>query len=213
MKQTHQFRVAGVGTAIGAVMIGSLWLACQPGTLPCDNPTPEWKDVCALPDDPPPPSGTGGVSGMSGGGGGGAGMSGTPMPPTKDTPIPGCAKYPTLGKMDEFFATRCGSDGACHTTPGAAVWKDLKMPDIWDRMRTVKSSVDCGGAAMIDTTAWDKSLLWVITRSPKAPCPNGGMIIRLMPPQEPANVMPKEALLSADENTCLEGFLKVLAGK
>jgi hypothetical protein len=126
--------------------------------------------------------------------------------------VANCTKYPTLGKMDEFFAARCGLDGLCHNTSTAGLWKDLKTPKVWERMIQpgVKSGAAvCADSKIIDTTDWDKSVIWLVTRSPKGTCPDPSKTIaRPMPPQD---VTPTTPLLTAEENTCLENYLKAIA--
>jgi hypothetical protein len=202
MKETHRDRAAAPGTIVGAVVFGALLASCAPGKLPCDKDE-QWRAICA-----DPGTGMGGAGGMGGGGG----MGGAPMAVTAATTID-CAMYPTVGDMDKFFAARCGLDNNCHATP---TFKDLKSANVFSRLKTgatlAKSAVYCGGSDVIDTADWQKSILWVATRVPKANCPGQGTIIRTMPPQEPANVMPKEPPLTADENACLEKYLKAIAG-
>jgi hypothetical protein len=202
MKDTHQFRVAGVGTAIGAVMFGVLLASCAPGKLPCDKDE-AWMAVCNEP----------GEGGQGGGGGGGGGMGGSAGGLSEATAVANCAAYPTLGKMDEFFLARCGvGEGTCHSGVGAMIWKDLKMPKVWERLSTgtaSKAAAACATAQIIDTAAWDKSVIWLITRDPKGTCPDPTKTIaRTMPPQD---ATPKLPLLTADESTCLENYLKAIA--
>jgi hypothetical protein len=204
MTDTHQIRVAGVGTAIGAVIFGALLASsCAPGKLPCDKDD-EWRAVCAIPGE-----GQGG-NGGGGGMGGAPGMGGATGAVSAATTID-CAAFPTLGDMDQFFSARCGLDNACHNEVGGLAWKDLKKPGVWERMQMPTATFICAPGKLIDKADWTKSVLWTATRSPKTTCPTG-MIARLMPPQEGANITPPQPILTAQENTCLENFLKAIAG-
>ena len=207
MKQNHQFRVAGVGTAIGAVMLGGLlFAACAPGKLPCEKD--EWKEVCALPDDRP--SGQGGSGG--GGGGGGSGGSGGDVMAAglNDNTAIECADFPTLKKMDDWFGMRCGVNTSCHAT--GAPWSDLKKEKVWERLSTAggleeKAKVSCAGGKLIDTETWSNSVIYAKSKMPVV-CPSGGTPGLQMPP---AALPPMMAPLSAGEIACLESFLKVIA--
>jgi hypothetical protein len=143
MKKAPQSRVAGVGTAVGAVILGSvMWLGCQPGALPCEKD--DWKGICAGNDSGVSVATTGGSSGgnnggssggNTGGSSGGTGGSGAPPAagkPTASTPVADCGMYKTLGDMDTFFEMKCGSNGAaCHGS--GAPFGDFKGNKMWER--------------------------------------------------------------------------------
>ena len=183
---------------------------CQPGTL-CDKE--EYQEQCANP--------RGGSGGTGGGGSGGGGMGGnrdggmetTMKVVTRDTPVADCpTEYDTVGKMDNFFAMRCGPDGStCHTPALATAWKDFKTADVWMRMReeTVRPTV-CTGSRIIDTRNWANSLMLFKVKDPVA-CPPGstGQAGLRMPP---ANMPPMMDALSAAEIRCLESYLRAATG-
>jgi hypothetical protein len=200
-----------------AVLVVGVWVlaACQAGELPCTKDD-EWKAICA---GSKASGGTGGgAAGSGGGGGGGSGgamadAGGTGGKPagtlSKDTPIANCAAYPTVGKMDDFFSMRCGVNATCHGA--GAPWTAMAGADVWMALKDAMPKIDCRMDKVVDSGDWAKSLVWVKTRSPGPPaCPTpGGVAGVLMPP---ADLPPKMPVLTADENTCLQGFLKAIAG-
>jgi hypothetical protein len=198
-------------TVAGLITFGFLLAGCQPGALPCDK-DPEWQAICKGNADGGPMGGSGtGGSGTGGSGTGGAsgtGGSGMPTAKTKDTVVPNCDKYKTLGGMDEFFAMRCGANAACHDAAGGNAWTNLKMPDIWDRLDDVPAKFACRGDMIIDTGAWEKSVLWRKTRPAPVMCAGPNMGMSTMPP--PA-IEPKMPVVTAEEDACLKSFLEVLA--
>jgi hypothetical protein len=212
MKKAPRKRVAGIGTAMGAVIfLGSMGLGCQPGTLPCDKP--EWKSICESDGggvtSSGGSSGSGGTTGGMGGSSGSGGGSGTPDAGgggvTAATPIMNCSDFKTVGDMDKFFGMRCGEGATCHPTTAAATFGDLKSPDVFKRIVT-KSSLTCTGVKLADTSDYTKGLIWAKTEAmPK--CPGGTSAAGAQMPSMP--MMP----LSATEKTCLENYLKALAGK
>jgi hypothetical protein len=157
MNQIHPKPVVmGVGTAMGAVMLGVLFLGCQPGSLPCDKD--EWKEVCAL----------------ENGGGGGAGGNSMP-PPTgmggSSAPAgpPKCPKYnnsvkevaeklimPTCGGknpigchgmgFDPKFATANDILGAAMDKPGKFCTKDLMVNKMDPSKSLMVTKVKAGSA-------------------------------------------------------------------
>jgi hypothetical protein len=204
MKDTHQIRVAGVGTAIGAVIFGALLSSsCAPGKLPCDKDE-AWMAVCNEPGE-----------GQGGNGGGGGGMGGAPSGMggqaggiTAETVVMGCDAFNTVGKMDQFFAMRCGPEGGatCHPTT-MTIWQDMKSPEVWKRLADKPSKYACAGGKLIDIENWENSVVW---RKVKAPvmCPSGGMPFNVMPDK---TMPPMPDVLKADELACLEGYLKAIA--
>jgi hypothetical protein len=193
-----------------------LFLSCQPGELPCDR-SQDWQQLCA--------QAAGGVGGDTPtGGAGGAGGASTPTgtppapgSPTADTPVKECAKYPTLGAMDQFFAARCGAGGtgSCHITGTAAIWNDMFSKDVWRRLQTEPAKSSCKGAAkMINAEKWSESLI-LAKIQPMPVCPPGPMAGASagipMPPQ--AGFQPLMEALKPDEVKCIENFLKAIAGK
>src|SRR5688572_21013736 len=158
MKHTHQNPVvAGVGTAMGAVLFAGLLLSCQPGKLPCDDPA--WKEVCESDGGPVVVAGNGGNSGGQGGNSGGQGGGGGGV--TAATTID-CSAYPTLGDMDKFFAMRCGAASNCHTMP--MPWTDMRTAGIFERLKNQPTQFACKPAKLIDGTTWTNSMIWVKTK-------------------------------------------------
>ena len=199
MKRTHREPMAAVGgRAVTTVILGSLLLGC-PRYRPCDDPA--WKEVCEGEGDGGRESAGEGSKDMSGGADGTGGM-------TSATAID-CAEYPTLSDMDKFFARRCGAsaDDECHAT--ALPWTDMKSPEVWRRLADRNSMVTCKDAKLIDTKTWSNSVILAKTKTPVA-CPPGGSNPGL--PMPPPNMMPMMAPLSAAETTCLENYLKKIAG-
>ena len=208
MKKAPRMRVAGVGTAVGAVVIGSmLGLGCQPGTLPCDKE--DWKTICAGDGGVTPANGgstgSGGSSptGGSGGGGGGAPDGGSSGGVTAATTITGCTAYPTLGDMDKFFGMRCGINASCH---GAATFGNFKMANFWMMAMTAKAKVVCPGTPLADPADYTKGAIWLKTQATPM-CADGTAAGGPMPMTEAGK---DPAPLTADEKTCLTGFLKAL---
>jgi hypothetical protein len=206
MKHASQQRTAGVGMAVGALVIGStFWLSCQPGELPCEQ-NDQWRALCD-------PQGAGGSGGTPSPGPTGGAPPAAPAALSATTPIMNCAQWPTLGDMDKFFANRCGVNATCHAS--GAPWTDMQKQGVWQRFTTdatSKAKVSCSGAPLANTGNWRESVIWTKTQTP-ASCPTGGggSAGLTMPPQ--MLYEPKMALLSAAELTCLEGFLKALGGK
>jgi hypothetical protein len=218
MLQARQAKqISRLGGSAGVLVVAGLLLAtCQAGELPCTKDD-EWKAICA---GSKASGGSGGGSGGSGGSTGGAGGSpsdagGTGGKPatgalTKDTPIPNCSMYPTLGKMDDFFAMRCGVANGCHNEVGGSAWSNLKVTDAWMTLKNVTAKFSCKDDKLIDGTTWDKSVIWRKTRTPGPPmCAGSGLTMSIMPPPL---LDPKMDALSADESTCLQNFLKAIAG-
>jgi hypothetical protein len=220
----RRFQQIAPGVALslfGCLVAASVLQGCQPGKL-CDKE--EYSDLCAN----PPTGGTGGGGvggGGSGGGGTGGGGSGgnrdggamemAAAPVNDDTPVADCADYNTLGKMDTFFAMRCGSDGACHTSPGATAWTDMKMPKVYSRLLNVAPKFACTADKMIDPGDWSKSVLLVKVRDAMPLCKNGSKAgTTVMPPPlaAQAQAMKQDPLTDA-EKTCLENFVRAAAGK
>ena len=201
-------RTVGAKAAMaGLILSGVLLAGCQPGVLPCDKDQ-EWQAICKGNADALPAAGGGsgnGGSGQGGSSGGSGGNGGTAL--TKDTAITGCDKYKTLGAMDDFFAMRCGSNAACHDGAGASAWTNLKMPDVWSRLKNTPAKFSCRGDNIIDGTSWDKSVLWRKTRMPVM-CAGANPAMSVMPP--PA-IEPKMPMLTTAEDDCLKGFLKAIA--
>jgi hypothetical protein len=216
----RNLRNSGVGLA-GLVVASWLLAGCQPGSLPCTKDD-EWAAICkgdaAMSNNGGSGnggSGNGGTGGSSTGGsatggtGGGTGGSGGGAV-TKDTPIANCSAYPTLGKMDDFFAMRCGAANACHNETGGAAWNNFKVADVWKTLKNTATIFACKPGKVIDGTTWDKSVMWRKTRQPGPPmCVEGGLPGTIMPP--PGST-PPTPVLTPDEDTCLQGFLKAIAG-
>jgi hypothetical protein len=206
-------RISRIDKSVGVLVVG-VWLlaGCQAGELPCTKDE-EWKAICAGSKASGGSGGGGTATGGSGGGGAQGDAGGTGGMPAatvnKDTPIANCSKYPTLGKMDDFFAMRCGVAVNCHNA--MAPWTNMALTDSWMVLKDAVPKIDCKSDKIVDSTTWSKSLVWVKTRKPGPPaCPTtGGIPGTIMPPPE---MMPKMDLLTADEDACLQGFLKAIAG-
>jgi hypothetical protein len=183
-------------------LAGAGWVACRPPDLPC-NKDEDWMRICAGDGGL---MASGGTSGSSGSGGGPAGTGGmaTDAPVAgainANTPVADCAQYPTLGAMDQFFQSRCADQAACHQN---ALFADYKMPNVWQRVRPLKTVGACTGSNFVDPGGdLSKSVMWVKTQE-KPTCANGDSAgVRM--PNPPA--MP----LNAVESKCLENFLKAL---
>ena len=215
MKKAPQTRVAGVGTAVGAVILGSvMWLGCQPGQLPCEKD--DWKAICTTTSNMGQGSSSGGTGGSSGGNTGGSsggstgGSSGadaaappaTGGKPNADTEVKGCGDYKTLGQMDMFFEKKCGSGTACHQAN--SVFGEFKGNKMWERGQTTKTKFDCMGTLLIDPTEAGKGAFFLKING-DAKC--GGPLLKMPPPSAPPDQQ-----ISGDEKTCLENYLKVIAG-
>jgi hypothetical protein len=223
MKKAPQTRVAGVGTALGAVIVGSvLWFGCQPGQLPCEKD--DWKAICTTTSNPSSGSSTGGNSGSSGGSsgsnsGGSAGGSNSggsngggadAMPPASGGDVGGkpvkCnnADWKTVKDMDKFFLAKCGTGSACHST---AVFGDYSKPDFYKKLMdsTYVSKFDCSGTKMADLSDPAKGVIWIKVQD-MPDCGGGKSGNGRMP-------MPPMPALSSDEKDCLKSYLDVLAGK
>lgn len=204
MKKAPQTRVAGGGTAVGAVIFGSMvLLGCQPGTLPCEKD--DWKGICAGNDAGiNTTAASGGTSGSPSGSGGAGGMVTTPKMISATTPVADCGTYKTLGDMDMFFEMKCGGGGsACH---GAnAPFGDFKGNSMWDRGRTTKTKFACMGTLLIDPADASKGAFFAKING-ETRC--GGMMGKM----PPLNAMPAQ-MITADEKKCLETYLNTIAGK
>jgi hypothetical protein len=214
MKKAPQTRVAGVGTAVGAVILGSvMWLGCQPGQLPCDKD--DWKAICTTTSNMSSGSSTGGGTGSNTGGtsggstggsnGGGADAAAPPAAggkPNADTKVEGCGDYKTLGQMDTFFEKKCGSGTVCHQAN--SVFGEFKGNKMWERGQTTKTKFDCMGTLLIDPSEAGKGAFFLKING-DAKC--GGVPLKMPPPTATADQQ-----LSGDEKTCLENYLKAIAG-
>ena len=178
---------AGVGTGFLLVVVGSAFSLGCPGQLPCDV-NPDY--ACESSADAAAPATAGAIS--------------------TDSPIAGCARWPTLGTMDKFFVSRCGIAASCHGSGTA--YTDMAGAFAWYRLLQARTNISCKGAPLIDTTNWRTSMLWLKTQNPVA-CPPaiGGFGGVTMPPQ--MNYDPKTPVLSAEETRCLEGFLRTVTGR
>jgi hypothetical protein len=216
MTHTQRRGVAGVGVAVG--VIGSLFLACAPGELPCGKA--EWQTVCAE----RPAGGAGGsgagAGGSTGGSGGGAGGTGgsSAFVATANTMVKDCAMFNTVGQADMFFKMRCGVEGGtCHVKAYDMIWQDFQSADVWNRFTKDptaqngprKAKAACVGGKLVDQDNWENSVLWAKTKSPVV-CPPGTNVIGVTMP--PGNMMPMMNPLTDPEKKCIEGFLKALAG-
>lgn len=197
-------KLAGRGLMGGILLFAtSAWVACQPGDLDC----------CQAFDGGFGGAGgagtnTGGRSGTGGAPatGGGSGGTVTPMPTTA---IPNCTKYPTLAKMDEFFAMRCGMPAGCHESQASA-WSDLKAPNVWMRMLDADPKFSCKtGGKMINKGAPANSL--ILSKTKMVMCPPGssdGISSTTMPPMGTMG----QPVLTAEEAKCLTNFVHLAAG-
>jgi hypothetical protein len=203
MRSAPQRRKTILETATGAMVLASaLWVSCQPGELPCDS-SPDWRAICG-----PGAGGTGGTGGMGGAGGGGPGA------PSAMTAVADCAKWPTLGDMDKFFGMRCAAGTSCHVTTSAPLWTDMQTKDVWQRLKDKKPITSCNAGALINSTNWRDSVLWMKVQpgGAMAMCPAGAMSPgATMPPQ--AGFEPKLDPVSDEERKCLEGFLRAATGQ
>ncbi len=203
----------GVGAGVGLIF-ATTWLSCSPGTL-----APEFdcgKPNCGIdPGGAPQPTGGGmggGMGGTSGGmaGRGGGGGGGAAVAVNANTPLTKCPKYPTLGKMDDFFAMRCGTATLCHAT--GAPWTDLKMPAVWMRLLDKKPVVSCDMGKIIDKATPANSIMLAKTKQMMPVCPpNTGTVIGTVMP--PLNNTEKQPPLTAEEVACIENFVTAAAGK
>ena len=183
---------------LGPLALASgLALAC-PGALPCDQDLQN-RQLCngapAFPD---------------------AGITGAPPPvaPTvvtvnAATPLANCARWPNVGAMDGFFASRCGIAASCHGTGTA--YTDLGSPFAWVRLPLATTKVSCKGAQVVDTRNWRNSAVWAKAQNPVA-CPPGSTSAGglTMPPQTTYD--PRTPALNFDEIRCIEGFLRAVTG-
>ena len=133
------------------------------------------------------------------------GAGGMVMPPPS-TPVADCPAYKTIGEMDAFFAMRCGSNSACHAPPGP--FGDFKAAKVYDRTFN-KPSIECKNELLIDPVDPMKSVLWLKTQDPPK-CAAGSSIPPRMPSKIPGM---DEVPLKPEESTCLQNYLKALAGK
>jgi len=150
----------------------------------------------------------------------------SPPSPTTEvnaaTQVVDCPGYNTLGKMDLFFAMRCGGDALCHSA--AIPWTDLKSPDVWRRMLDAWPRAACIGGApdvrakIIDRANWRNSVLLTKSQDPPA-CPSGtlptsGQVGWPMPPSEEnqGNLVPRQPPLTAEERLCIENFVRAATG-
>lgn len=206
---------AGVGVGAGlGLILATTWLSCSPGAL-----APEFdcsKANCGV--DP----GTGAAAGgggpvATGGSTGAAGRAGTggggaPVAVNANTPLTKCTKYPTLGKMDEFFTMRCGTTPLCHGT--GAVWTDMKMPAVWMRLLDKAPVVSCSKGKILDKTTPANSIMLVKAKNMMPACPpNTGDPTSIGTVMPPPNNTDKQAPLTAEEIACLENFVTAAAGK
>jgi hypothetical protein len=218
----HRFQKIspGVGLAVLASAAAAIVIAsCKPGTI-CDKP--DYEELCANPQlggtsgsVDSGGGGSGGRGGTGGGGSGGTGGGGSTGTVGPDTPVANCAQYNTLGKMDTFFAMRCGQDGLCHTGGGANAWSDLKTAPVFMRMLNTAPKFVCKTQKMIDPADWQKSVILLKTQQEMPKCADGTAAgATTMPPPESAQagVAMKQAPLSAAEKTCIENFLRAATG-
>jgi hypothetical protein len=203
----------GVGLLLfGFATAAAVIQGCAPGKI-CDNP--EYQIQCEMRTGGSGGGGTGG----GGTGGGGSGGGGGTAALSASTAVPECpTEFNTLGKMDNFFAMRCGHEGPCHTSPGSAVWSDLKMPNVYSRMLDAPTKGTCIGMSenkIIDKADWQKSLMLVKTRDAMPKCKNGSTAGAVMPLPlaMQSNVTMKQDPLTDAEKRCLENFVRVAAGK
>jgi hypothetical protein len=209
MKRAHlNWMVAGVGTAVGAVMLGSFLAACAPGTL-CDKPG--YEDECLTGGSGGGTGGSGGSTGGSAGGstGGSAGGStggsaGGGVGP--GMPVANCVMAPTVGEVEtKIIAVKCG-ETACHVPMG--VFKpDLKTAGSWARLldKVVEySATKCKDDVYIKKSDPLKSYFLSSVKDAMPKCSDGRMGGVRMPFGKPP--------LSAEEITCIEGYVKALAG-
>ena len=211
-------RFQQIAPGIGLLLFGCTAAAvvvqgCQPGKL-CDKD--EYTELC----ENPQLGGTGG-GGTGGGGTGGGGAGGNRdgggmevlKTVTRDTPVADCpTEFNTVGKMDNFFAMRCGPDGSsCHLPAFDIAWRDFKTADVWMRMAdpATRTTV-CAGSRIIDSRNWANSLMLAKVKDPVA-CPPGssGAPGLRMPP---ANMAPMMEPLNAAELKCLENFVRAASG-
>jgi hypothetical protein len=210
-------RRLGTRGAVAGLVVSGVLVAmggCQPGALPCDKDQ-EWAAICKGDASVIPGSGggsgsgSGGSSGASGGAGNGSGgAAGSGGGVTAATALPNCSKYKTLGGMDEFFGMRCAASPACHDGAGGGAWTNLKMADVWMRLKDVKAKFSCRDDMVIDSKTWDKSVVWRKTHMPVM-CAGPNPAMSVMPP--PA-IEPKMPMITTDEENCLKDFLQKIAG-
>jgi hypothetical protein len=209
--------VAGVGTALGAVVLSSVvWLGCQPGQLPCDKD--DWKAICTTTSNPGSGSSSGGSTGGSNGSGGSSGSGGSTggsnggndaAPPASNdigskTVKCNNADWKTVKDMDKFFLAKCGTGSACHSS---AVFGDYSKPEFYKKLTdsTYVSKFDCSGSKMADLSDPTKGVIWIKVQD-MPDCGGGKSGNGRMP-------MPPMPALSSDEKDCLKSYLDVLAGK
>ncbi len=200
----RQKRGLGAGATV-AVLSAACWLSCQPGELPCDQ-SPEWQAICS--------EGAGSVGGAGGAGGtGGGDPTGGAGGVNAATPVADCPQWPNLGEMDKFFSNRCAAGMSCHVIAAANIWSDLQTAEVWRRMRDKTPIVSCKPGKMINSTAWQESVIWAKVQAASPPvCPPGASNTGItMPPQ--AGFEPKLDPVNDAERKCLEGYLKAIAGQ
>ena len=201
MNHAHQTRMmVGVGTAVGAVMVlGSVLVGCAPGTI-CDKAG--YEEQCMNPVGGTGGSGGGG-SGGSGGSGGtggsrdGGGMEAAGATVGPSTAVANCTMYPTVGKMDDFFKARCGTNSACHDN---MIWTDMKSANAYTRMIDKPANFTCrttaGTTKLINKQNWRQSFIYVKTHEMMPGCPDGStspMLNTIMPP--PASAQPAGSMI------------------
>jgi hypothetical protein len=195
MKSPLLHRPARTSMLLGLVILASGFSLGCPGQLPClvgPNGQLNCNDSPAYPADAA------------------VGQVAAPVTVNANTAIAGCARWPTLGAMDAFFASRCGIAASCHGNGTA--YTDLGSPFAWVRLPLANAKVSCKGALVANTRSWRDSVLWAKTQTPVA-CPPGATTMggQTMPPQMAYD--PKTPVLNLDEITCLQGFLTALAGR
>jgi hypothetical protein len=204
MNTALRTRLAGVGTALGAVVLSSIaWVGCQPGSLPCDQD--DWQKICE--GNGVSVATTGGSSGGSGGSGGGGGASnmggngGTaPVGDIGAKMIANCSMFATVKDMDKFFDMRCGKNATCHGAGSG--FGEIHGPDFYKMAPTLKTKFACANTVLADTGDYKNGMLWRKIQ-PVPACGGSGAGLTRMPS------MPDTPLTDA-ETKCLEGFLQAL---
>jgi hypothetical protein len=130
-----------------------------------------------------------------------------------------CPTLDDLGKMDTFFAQRCGVDALCHGA--GSPWTDLQSPEVFKRLLDARSRAACNvvgsDAKIIDKANWENSVLLVKTREtpvcPPGTMPSFGPGFPMPPPLRLQDaLMPTQPPLTADERLCIESFVRAATG-
>jgi hypothetical protein len=129
--------------------------------------------------------------------------------PTRDTPLPDCPAYPTLGAMDGFFDRRCSglANPLCHGQ--ASQWTNLARPDLFSLLLDKEPNTDCLGSRLINSVSPLQSLLYIKSAQAMPVCPEGRSLPGTIMPPPPATAFADRAYppLTQQEVLCVEQFV------